>query len=198
MEALRFVAWPGDLVIPEGSSWEDSEAIRAKYFEKGRMESVEWQDVASRLLETDEYEIGQATIALRGHNATILTLELLKEDRSDSPTIRITAERMRFFLGSERELSRDEFLSLARLTGGHLRSAVLNLPGAQPCIDFRSQKRDPVRLAFGLLRGGARAPGNFASRRPRDTFWVSLLNEKPTDPLTSCLNQSAPRAVRSH
>jgi hypothetical protein len=112
VEALRFVAWPGDLVIPEGSSWEDSEAIRARYFEKGRLESVEWQDVAGRLLKTDEYEISQATITIRGHNATMLTLQLSNYDRNDYPKIRITAERVRFFLGSERELSRPEFLNL--------------------------------------------------------------------------------------
>ncbi len=112
VQAFRLVPWPGDLVIPEGSSWEDSEAIRARHFEKGRLESVEWRDVARRLLKTDEYEISHATIAIREHDDEILTMELLKDDRSDSPTIRITAERMRFFLGSERELSRQEFLEL--------------------------------------------------------------------------------------
>jgi hypothetical protein len=111
VEALRFVPWPGDLVIPEGSSWKDSEAIRAAYFEKGRLESIEWPDVAGRLLKTDEYEISQATLAFRGIDS-MLTLHLLNDDRSDFPEIRITAGRVRFFLGSERELSRQEFLEL--------------------------------------------------------------------------------------
>ncbi len=76
------------------------------------MESAEWQDVAGRLVKTDEYEISQATITIREPNATMLKLQLLNDDRSDYPEIRITAERMRFFLGSERELSLPEFLGL--------------------------------------------------------------------------------------
>ena len=114
MEALRFVAWPGGLVIPESSSWQDSEAVRRSFYEKGRLESAEWQDVAARLVKTDEYEISQATITAREPSVATLSLQLLNDDRSDYPEIRITAERVRFFLGSDRELTLPEFLDLGQ------------------------------------------------------------------------------------
>lgn len=110
VEALRFVAWPCDPVIPEGSSWEDSEAIRKSFYAKGRLESEEWQAVAGRLVKTEEYEISHATIATREPNIAILTLQLLNDDLSDYPEIRITAERIHFFLGPDQELSLPEFL----------------------------------------------------------------------------------------
>ena len=40
-EALKFVSWPGDLVMPEGLSWKESEEIRKGFFDKGRLESIE-------------------------------------------------------------------------------------------------------------------------------------------------------------
>jgi len=112
VQALKFASWPGKLVIPEGASWADSEEIRRRFFEKGRLESVDWQTLETKLIHTDEYEIAQASVTDPDGGKATLELQLANSDQTDYPTIRVTAGQIQFFLGLERGLSLPEFLAL--------------------------------------------------------------------------------------
>jgi hypothetical protein len=127
VEALKFVSWPGELVIPEGTLWAESEEIRKAVFAKGRSESTDWQTLAAKLAHTDEYEISHASLAASEGNHTTLKIDLLDYDQNDFPEVRITAERVQFFLGLERELTHPSSLTLENLIGERLRSAAMLL-----------------------------------------------------------------------
>ncbi len=108
VEALRFVSWPGEQIIPGGLSWQAAQEIREKFFEKGRLESVDWEAVAERLNGADEFEIADASIVTG--DSTILKFEPQNDDQIDFHELRITAKEIKFFLGLDRELSLLEFL----------------------------------------------------------------------------------------
>jgi hypothetical protein len=111
IEAFQFAAWPGELVIPEGLSWEESQKLRHEHYKKGRLESIDWQILAQKLEHTEQYEISNAE--LTDSNAGTVMLKLQLTDYSeDFPEIRITAEKFRTFINAECELTLEEFLAL--------------------------------------------------------------------------------------
>jgi hypothetical protein len=111
IEAFQFAAWPGELVKPEGVSWEESERLRHEHYKKGRLESIDWQILAQKLEHPEEYEISNATITESNTGTVILMLQLTDYSR-DFPEIRVTAEKLRTFLNADHELTLEEFLAL--------------------------------------------------------------------------------------
>jgi hypothetical protein len=112
IEAFRFAAWPGELVIAEGLSWDESQKLRHEHYEKGRLESIDWQVLAQELEHTEQYEISHATTTDSDTGTVILKLQLADFSENFFPEIRITAEKLRTFINAECELTLEEFLAL--------------------------------------------------------------------------------------
>lgn len=111
IEAFQFASWPGELVIAEGLSWDESQKLRHEHYKKGRLESIDWQILAKKLEHTEQYEISHATTTESDTGTVMLKLELT-DYSEDFPEIRITAEKLRTFINAECELTLKEFLSL--------------------------------------------------------------------------------------
>jgi hypothetical protein len=112
VEALQFASWPGEFIIPEGISWDESEKLRREYFSKGRLESIDWQTVAVKLEHTEEHEISNATLNASTTDSVTLQLDLMDDTHEEYPELRIAAEKLRIFINEDRELSLEEFLAL--------------------------------------------------------------------------------------
>ena len=110
VEILQFKPWPGDFVIPEGLPWPESQKLRQDNYLKGRLESGDWQTLAAKLENTERYEISNAAVTVRDGGTALLTFQLMDDDGTDFPEVRITAKRLRFFLGEGQELSLQDFL----------------------------------------------------------------------------------------
>lgn len=111
IEAFRFAAWPGELVIAEGLSWDESQKLRHEHYEKGRLESIDWQILAHKLEHPEEFEISNATIT-ESDTGTVMLMLQLTDYSSEYPEIRMTAEKLHTFINADRELTLEEFLAL--------------------------------------------------------------------------------------
>lgn len=110
VEALRFEPWPGQRDIPRTTPWEEAEKQRQFDYSMGRLESTDWSEFVSQVQAEEGYEILHAALKIESQSALLLRLEVLSYPNSTFRELCLQAERLRVFVGPERELSLEEFL----------------------------------------------------------------------------------------
>jgi hypothetical protein len=106
-EALSFEPWPGAIEPPRGTPWEEAEAQRQTKFEKGRLISTDWNAFVADVGTDEDYEIMNAELT-NGQPLAVLELGVMSYPNSNYRTVRIHAERFRFFVGGQ-DMSVQEF-----------------------------------------------------------------------------------------
>jgi hypothetical protein len=79
-------------------------------YEMGRLESIDWKEFVTQVRTGADYEILQAAFRKDPESACLLKLEVLSNPESNFRELRMRAERLRLFIGQERELGIEAFL----------------------------------------------------------------------------------------
>jgi hypothetical protein len=110
VEALRFEPWPGRRDSPPSTPWKETEKQRQLDYAMGRLESTDWSEFVSQVQAGEGYEILHAALDTQSQSALLLKLEVLSYPNSTFRELRLHAEKLRVFIGPERELNLEEFL----------------------------------------------------------------------------------------
>jgi hypothetical protein len=106
-EAFDLEPWLGAIEPSREIPWEEAQTQRQKNFEKGRLISTDWNVFVADVGTDEDYEIMNAELII-GQPLAVLELGIMSYPNSNYRTIRIHADRFRFFVGGQ-EMSVQEF-----------------------------------------------------------------------------------------
>jgi len=104
-EAFDFEPWLGATEPSRETPWKDAQEQRMKDYQKGRLSSLDWSAFVSQVNIPEAYQVMSAELT---NNQQFTVLELGVMGDPNYYTVRIHAERFRFYVG-ERELLLKDF-----------------------------------------------------------------------------------------